>query len=171
MAAAPLRERLVHIIAATDQLNRMWTGKTLADFASDEVLAAASERFLERICEAAKHIPDSLKAVHGKIPWPQIRGLGNRLRHGYDAIDPELLWDVITTDLAPLKAAVVAMLANEDEPPHPSLQTPDLNRMTWFASPQKENRARGPVSVDPASEEAGEGVKGRVLPSVAVRHS
>lgn len=109
MAAAPLDERLAHILEAIDQLERMWAGKARAAFDADPVLLAATERFLERICEAAKHIPDASKAAHPHIPWTEIRGLGNRLRHGYDAIDADILWDIVSRDLTPLRAAVVAI--------------------------------------------------------------
>jgi uncharacterized protein with HEPN domain len=59
MAVAPLKERIVHILEAIDHLDNMWSGKALADLVADAVLTAATERFLERICEAAKHIPDA----------------------------------------------------------------------------------------------------------------
>lgn len=87
MAVAPLEERVAHIIEAIDHLDRMWVGKPFTDFVADPILIAATERFLERICEAAKHIPDDRKAAYPRIPWLQIRGLGNRLRHGYETID------------------------------------------------------------------------------------
>ena len=36
------------------------------------------------------------------VPWPQIVGLRNRLIHGYDAVDFDILWDIIEVDLPPL---------------------------------------------------------------------
>jgi uncharacterized protein with HEPN domain len=47
----------------------------------------------------------------------EIRGLGSRLRHGYDALDHELIWDIITRDLAPLRSAVAAMMEADDGAP------------------------------------------------------
>jgi uncharacterized protein with HEPN domain len=35
-------------------------------------------------------------------PWQTIRSLGNRLRHEYDAICEDRLWDIIQTDLVSL---------------------------------------------------------------------
>jgi uncharacterized protein with HEPN domain len=77
------------------------------------MLAAASERFLEKICEAAKYIPAERKAQHAQIPWEQIRGLGNRLRHAYDDIDPQIIWTIIQEDLMPLREVAEAMLKEE----------------------------------------------------------
>lgn len=40
----------------------------------------------------------------GLIPEiPRIVGLRNRLIHGYDTVDPELVWDVVQTRILPLK--------------------------------------------------------------------
>ena len=36
---------------------------------------------------------------------PEIRALGNRLRHEYDAIREDRLWDIVQIDLPPLRAA------------------------------------------------------------------
>ncbi len=36
------------------------------------------------------------------IPWSQIIGMRNRLIHGYDIIDYDLLWDTVNFDLPPL---------------------------------------------------------------------
>lgn len=34
------------------------------------------------------------------IPWAEIRGIGNRLRHEYDTVDPVRIWRVVHRDLA-----------------------------------------------------------------------
>src|SRR5437667_6027155 len=40
------------------------------------------------------------------LPWADLRGLGNRLRHEYHTIDVARLWLMIQRDLAPLKKGV-----------------------------------------------------------------
>jgi len=42
------------------------------------------------------------RQANPEIPWPQIIGMRNRLAHGYDVIDFDLLWDTVTNDLPPL---------------------------------------------------------------------
>jgi uncharacterized protein with HEPN domain len=39
------------------------------------------------------------------IPWREIRGLGNRLRHDYESIDVVRIWLLLERDLPPLKTA------------------------------------------------------------------
>jgi uncharacterized protein with HEPN domain len=38
-------------------------------------------------------------------PWQEIRALGNRLRHEYDVIREDRLWDIVRMDLPALCAA------------------------------------------------------------------
>lgn len=47
-------------------------------------------------------------------PWPAIRALGNVLRHAYDQIDPERVWEIVTRDLPPLRTAVEHAMARLD---------------------------------------------------------
>jgi uncharacterized protein with HEPN domain len=37
-------------------------------------------------------------------PWGDIRGMGNRLRHAYDRIDLDVLWNTVQDRLPSLKA-------------------------------------------------------------------
>ena len=108
MAAPLLTARLAHIAEAINSLEGMC--KSLTDYLADPIRAAATERFLEKICEAAKHIPEEKKAHHPHVPWVELRGLGNRLCHGYETIDPEVIWDIVSNDLRSLKAAVAEIV-------------------------------------------------------------
>jgi uncharacterized protein with HEPN domain len=48
------------------------------------------------------------------VPWADIRGIGNHLRHAYDSIETDEIWNIIRRDLEPLKAAIlVAMEGSE----------------------------------------------------------
>jgi uncharacterized protein with HEPN domain len=65
---------------------------------------------LEQISEAARKLGGAAEELCPTIPWPQLRGIGNFLRHRYDRIDIVRVWLSIEDDLAPLKAAVEAAL-------------------------------------------------------------
>ncbi|MBP1850062.1 HepT-like ribonuclease domain-containing protein [Rhizobium halophytocola] len=69
----------------------------------------AGQRALEIISQAARHLPDELLAHAPGVPWKQIRGIGNILRHQYHQIADDVIWAVVTDHLEPLKAAVLAM--------------------------------------------------------------
>ena len=68
------------------------------------------ERCLERISEAARKLGGAAEELCPAILWPQLRAIGNFLRHEYDRIDIVRVWLTVEDDLAPLKAAVEADL-------------------------------------------------------------
>jgi uncharacterized protein with HEPN domain len=63
----------------------------------------AIERCLERIREAAFRLGDRTGELLPGQPWPDIRGLGNWLRHAYDRIRFDVIWDTVQNDLPALK--------------------------------------------------------------------
>lgn len=67
-------------------------------------------RLLEVIGEAASRVPGEDCARYPEILWPQIVGLRNRLIHGYDAVDLDILWQIIEHDLPPLITALETIL-------------------------------------------------------------
>jgi len=75
-------------------------------FATDRRVRQLVERNLEIISEASRRLPDSQKATEADVPWREIAGIGNVLRHDYGEVRPDILWRVCTHRLAPLKAAV-----------------------------------------------------------------
>jgi uncharacterized protein with HEPN domain len=79
-------------------------GRSREDLDRDAVLAAALERFIEIIGEAASRVSATRQAATPGIPWRQIVGMRNRLVHGYGAVDRNVLWDVVHDDLPDLIA-------------------------------------------------------------------
>lgn len=77
----------------------------LTVFEEDQKTYDAVERCLERISEAAAKLGDLAPALVPGQPRREIRALGNRLRHEYDAIREDRLWDIVQIDLPSLCAA------------------------------------------------------------------
>jgi|SRR5579859_4257171 len=69
-------------------------------------LNLALVRLLEVVGEAASRTPTDERTQYPDIPWTQIVGLRNRLIHGYDSVDFDILWQIVTHDLPPLIAAL-----------------------------------------------------------------
>lgn len=74
-------------------------------FLEDSKTRNAAERCMERISEAARKLGEVGERLCPTVPWPNLRALGNFLRHEYDRVDPDRVWLMIEDDLAPLKTA------------------------------------------------------------------
>lgn len=86
-------------------------GKTRDEFVRSALLQAAVERQLEIIGEALNKASAFWPRLGFDLPEiPRIIGLRNRLIHGYDAVDAELVWDVVATKVSPLRASLVVLL-------------------------------------------------------------
>ncbi len=77
-------------------------GKTRADLDTDRLLNLSLVRLLEIIGEAATRIPKAQRNRYSDIPWSEIVSLRNRLIHGYDMVDFDILWQIVANDLPPL---------------------------------------------------------------------
>lgn len=90
-----LRDMLDHARRAVSAV----AGKERADLDADFILAAALERFIEVVGEAASKVSPETKADTPQIPWREIVGMRNRLVHGYASVDHDIVWDVVAGDL------------------------------------------------------------------------
>ena len=77
-------------------------GRKRGDLDSDRSLNLSLVRLMEIIGEAANRVSEAERSRFPWIPWPDIIGLRNRLIHGYDAVDFDILWRIVTEDLPPL---------------------------------------------------------------------
>ncbi|MHB8381610.1 MAG: HepT-like ribonuclease domain-containing protein, partial [Candidatus Binataceae bacterium] len=79
----------------------MIVGKHREDLDADRKLNLALVRLLEIVGEAASRTSPDERAQSPHIPWTQIVGLRNRLIHGYDSVDFDILWQIVSHDLPP----------------------------------------------------------------------
>ncbi len=77
----------------------MAKGRKRDDLESDRQFNLALVRLLEIVGEAANRVPVDQRAQIPEIPWPEIVGLRNRLIHGYDEVDFDILWQIVGHDL------------------------------------------------------------------------
>jgi uncharacterized protein with HEPN domain len=109
--------RLYDILQAIADIRSLLSSKTSEDLSEDRAVKAALERFIEIISEASRHIPPAEKANYPSIPWQQIAGIGNHIRHAYNRVDPNILWSTYRHDLDPLESAVRAILVARPKEP------------------------------------------------------
>ena len=88
----------------------MAQGRTRADLDSDRQFNLALVRLLEIVGEAANRVPIDQRTRFPQVPWLLIVGLRNRLIHGYDEVDFDVLWQIVSNDLAALIKVLEAAL-------------------------------------------------------------
>jgi uncharacterized protein with HEPN domain len=98
------------ILEAIDGIEQTVAGASLADFAASWQMRRAVERGIEIVSEASRHLPADVKAKHPEVPWTDIAGIGNILRHEYQRVEDAITWNVATRRLAELRRVVEAML-------------------------------------------------------------
>jgi uncharacterized protein with HEPN domain len=100
----PVRH-LEDILENARAILRYTAGMDLTAFEEDRKTCDAVERCPEGISEGAARLGDLAPSLMPDQPWKEIRALGNRLRHEYDAIREDRLWDIVKVDLPVLSAA------------------------------------------------------------------
>ena len=105
------RKRLHDIRLAAGALARFTDGKTVEALKADEILQAAVERKLEIIGEAFVQLRTEDPATAEQFPeLRQIVGMRNRLVHGYDQLDLDVLWDATISHVPKLLNQCEALL-------------------------------------------------------------
>ncbi len=94
--------RLRHMLDHAAEAIEMVHGKGRDDLAHDRMLQLALVRLVEIVGEAATRVSEEGHKRYPSIPWQQARGMRNRLVHGYDEIDLDVLWDTLQADFPPL---------------------------------------------------------------------
>jgi uncharacterized protein with HEPN domain len=98
-------QRFADIIDNIDHIKRFTQELDAETFIGKDQVIFAVKYALMIISEAAIRLGETAPALQPDIPWREIRGMGNRLRHEYDTIDLARIWLLIERDLMPLRAA------------------------------------------------------------------
>ncbi|MDZ4146071.1 MAG: HepT-like ribonuclease domain-containing protein [Burkholderiales bacterium] len=102
---------LEDIRSAADFVKNATDGLALQEFKQNRLLRQAVERNFEIIGEAMRRLekddPDTAARI---TDYRRIIAFRNVLIHGYDVIDPAIVWSAVEVDLAPLLADVQVLL-------------------------------------------------------------
>ena len=105
--------RLQHVLEHAREAVSMIEGKERADLRHERMLELSLIRLIEVVGEAAARVTPEGQAKYSSIPWPQVVGMRNRLIHGYDQVDLDILWDTIEVDLPPFITKLEKILESE----------------------------------------------------------
>jgi uncharacterized protein with HEPN domain len=105
MSLSRLGDYLDQMLTAAKDARRFIDGMSKEDFLADKRTQQAVVMSLVIIGEAAARIMDKhsqFVADHSEIPWRGMRGMRNRVTHGYFDIDINVVWDTTKTALPDL---------------------------------------------------------------------
>jgi uncharacterized protein with HEPN domain len=107
---------LRQIVEYARRAQELCAGTTLPELVSDWRNALAFERVMEVLGEAAKRLPPDLRDRYPAVPWNLIVGMRDRVAHGYDAVDYQILWDAVQQDVPSLLKTAEQMLTELNRP-------------------------------------------------------
>ncbi|MGZ6237020.1 MAG: HepT-like ribonuclease domain-containing protein [Syntrophales bacterium] len=102
--------RVRHMLDNAREALNMTVGLCHEDLDKNRQLNLALVRLLEILGEAAARVDDDFRQQHVDIPWRDIADLRNRLIHGYDTVNFDILWAILREDLPPLIARLEDIL-------------------------------------------------------------
>ncbi len=100
------------MLDAMDKAELLLEGVTYEQFEADFRINFAVIRALEIVGEAAKRLPPNLREQYPNIPWKVMAGMRDRIIHGYDVVDLQIMWDVVKRDIPQVKPQIREILAD-----------------------------------------------------------
>ncbi|MGE5264929.1 MAG: DUF86 domain-containing protein [Acidobacteriota bacterium] len=101
------------IESSAEKILEYTRGSSFDEFTRDNKTFDAVVLNLEIIGEAAKHVPDSIRARYPAVDWRRIGGLRDVIAHGYFGLNETVLWDLVQNQVPTLLEQIRQILAKE----------------------------------------------------------
>jgi len=109
------RNLLEHILEDAQDAIRFANDMGTADaLASNRLYRKAVVMSILNIGELTKQLPDEYKSEHSDIPWKKISGMRDIAAHGYNEMDDDIIWDVVTHSIPELVQFISGQLDLSD---------------------------------------------------------
>jgi uncharacterized protein with HEPN domain len=107
-------KRLLDALSAGREIQEYAAGTTRAQFLESRSLQLIFERLFEIVGEAISQAEDEFPTLRKQLPdVGDIIGMRNRIAHGYDDIDNELIW-ATAIDKVPVLCANLEQFLEEE---------------------------------------------------------
>lgn len=105
------------VLDAMVEAEEFTSGMDFSDFKTDRKSINAVVRSLEIIGEATKKLPKSVTDEYPEIPWKRMAGMRDKLIHEYFGVDLDMVWEVVRSELPPLKPLMQRVLEEIENKP------------------------------------------------------
>ena len=105
MNSPRLRDHLGHMLAAAREIIDFVQGLNREAFMTDRRTQQAVVMDLLIIGEAAAKVMEAdpeFSRAHPEVSWRNMRGMRNRMIHGYFETNFELVWETVSVEIPPL---------------------------------------------------------------------
>lgn len=112
MTGNRLPDYLDHIQQAALDACSFVEGLDKEDFIEDKRTQQAVIMSLIIIGEASTKVMDGYAQFterHSEVPWRSMRGMRNRIAHGYFAVNLDVVWDTVRTALPELSRQILGL--------------------------------------------------------------
>lgn len=112
MSGSRLQDYLEHMRQAASDACAFVQGLDKQQFLNDKRTQQAIVMSLIIIGEAATKLMDGhpeFTLGHPQVPWRSMRGMRNRIAHGYFDINLEVVWETVQTALPQLQTQLTAL--------------------------------------------------------------
>lgn len=113
MNSPRLRDHLGHMLTAAREVLEFVEGSDRDGFMADRRTQQAVVMNLLIIGETAAKIIEADPAftrAHPEVPWRNMRGMRNRMIHGYFETNFELVWETVSVEIPPLIVRLAGLL-------------------------------------------------------------
>jgi uncharacterized protein with HEPN domain len=100
------RLTLEQMLETARRIRSIATGLSRQALEADEVRQLALLHLIQVLGEASSRVSAVFRESHPELPWGAMAGMRNRIVHGYDHVDPDIVWRVATEDVEPVIAAL-----------------------------------------------------------------
>jgi uncharacterized protein with HEPN domain len=107
---------LCDALSAAKKIERFVRDVDWAAFQANDEKASAVYGQLVILGEACTRLSPETRAQYNNVPWRQIIGMRNRIIHGYDEVNWEIVWQVATEHVPFVTGQFSAILDASNRP-------------------------------------------------------
>ena len=105
---------LLNIVSHCERILLKIDGLTKEDFLKNDDAKEIVCFNILQIGELAKSLSDVFLLNYNDIPWPSVKGIRDRIVHGYGTIKFDIIWKTVIEDVRPLKDYCTKIIEDDE---------------------------------------------------------